>query len=322
MCRRGALLSTLSAILLLCALSFVVFVPVSGAQSTAGTDTVDVVLIYGHGCVACERARPVTMQALAYLNNGSAVKVNYVEYVDNSREGLEYVERYHLKGVPSMVIDGNTVIGPDEFGGDSGVVYNLILQKIRDASTYEVPVVIDRTIERDPSNETLLNVANTIRNEGNESVFLSFSDGEGNGLNVTTGAAMWDGTIPAGGSVSLAYTATVSGVDRTQSPRITYMDANGLHVMIMPDDTIPKSYSFDPLTLLLAGLIAGFNPCIIAILIFIAAEVASATGNKLDIMLNVVVFAWASWPCTWSSAPACSRPSASSRRSPVTWNMP
>ncbi len=262
----------------------------SGAQSTADADTVDVVLIYGHGCVACERARPVTTQALAYLNNSSSIKVNYVEYVDNSREGLEYVERFHLEGVPSMVIGGNTVIGPDEFGGDSGVAYNLILQKIRDASTYEVPIVIDRTIERDPSNATLLNVANTIRNEGNESVFVSFSDGEGNGINVTSGDLKWEGMIPPGGSVSLAYNATAGGLDRTQSPKITYMDSGGAHVVLLPDDTIPGSYSFDPLTLLAAGLIAGFNPCIIAILIFIAAEVASATGNKLDIMLNVAVF--------------------------------
>jgi cytochrome c biogenesis protein CcdA len=260
------------------------------AQSAAGTDTVDVVVIYSHGCVACERARPVTAQALSYLNNSTDIKVNYVEYVDNSREGLEYVERYHLNGVPSMVIDGNTIIGPDEFAGDSGVAYNLILQKIRDASGYKVPIVIDRAIERDPSNSTLFHVANTIRNVGNESIFVSFSDGEGNGINITSGTAKWEGTIAPGGSFSLAYNATVSGVDRTQSPRITYMDANGLHVILMPDDLIPGSYSFDPITLLVAGLVAGFNPCIIAILIFIAAEVASATGGKLDIMLNVAVF--------------------------------
>ncbi|WP_158301448.1 cytochrome c biogenesis protein CcdA [Methanocella paludicola] len=262
----------------------------SVAQGVTGPDTVDVVLIYSHGCVACERARPVTAQALSYLNNSSSIKVNYVEYIDNSREGLEYFERYHLKGVPSMIINGNTVVGPDEFGGDSGVAYNLILQKIRDASDYTVPVIIDRTMVRDPSNATLINVANMIRNEGNESVFLSFSDGEDNGINVTSGNAKWEGTIPAGGSVSLAYNATVSGLDRTQSPKISYMDSGGAHVVLLPEDMVPGSYSFDLLTLLIAGLVAGFNPCIIAILIFIAAEVASATGNKLDIILNVAVF--------------------------------
>ncbi|HTY91979.1 MAG TPA: cytochrome c biogenesis protein CcdA [Methanocella sp.] len=249
------------------------------------------VLIYSHGCVACERARPVTMQALSDINNSTTIKVNYVEYVDTSKEGLEYIDRYHLNGVPGMVINGNTVIGSDEFEGDRGVVYNLIIQKIKDANQYKVPVTIDRTIIRDPSNASMLIVSNTIRNEGNETVILSFSDGEGNGINVIAGKASWEGAIQPGNSVSLAYNATVSGdIDRTQSPEITYLDTEGSHVIVMPEDTVPPVYRFDVLTLLAAGVIAGFNPCIIAILIFISAEVASATGNKWDVMLNVLVF--------------------------------
>ncbi len=294
--RRGTLhkiLPVLLVILSISALSILIIFPRDGtAQNAADQNgTVDVVLIYRHGCVACERARPATMQALSDLNNSSSIKVHYEEFVDNSPEGLEYVERYHLQGVPAMVINGNTVIGQDEFNGDSGVVYNLILQKIEAASRYEVPVVVDRSINRDPYNSTIFNVLNTIRNTGNETVLVNFSDGAGNGINVISGIATWEGAIQPGGSVNIAYNATVSGsVEKARGPQLSYLDADGFHVVPMPEDTIPPSYSFDPLTLLASGVIAGFNPCIIAILIFISAEVASATGKKLDVMLNVLAF--------------------------------
>lgn len=270
-----------------------VFSPVNcAAQSVSGQgSTVDVVLIYSHGCVACERARPVTMRALSDINNSSTINVHFMEYVDNSMEGLEYVERYHLKGVPNLIINENTVIGPDEFAGDSGVVYNLIIQKIGDASRYRVPITIDRTITRDLSNATIVDVSNTIRNSGNETVIVSFSDGIGNGINVIQGKAAWEGAIKPGDSVSLSYNATLSGdINKSAGPRVSYVDTEGFHVLLMPEDMIQQSYSFDILTLLVAGVIAGFNPCIIAILIFISAEVAAATGKRLDMLLNVLVF--------------------------------
>jgi hypothetical protein len=231
------------------------------------------------------------MQALADIQNNTTIEVNFVEYTDTSAEGLEYVQRYHLPGVPSMVINGNTFIGPNEFNGDSGVVYNLIRQKIEAASRYEVPVVVDRTISRDTANASILHINNRVRNIGNESVLVSFSDGAGNGINVTSGVATWDGTIQPGGSVNIAYNATVgAGIDKTQGPELTYIDTDGSHVILLPEDTIPPSYSFDLLTLLIGGVIAGFNPCIIAILIFISAEVAASTGKKLDLVLNVLSF--------------------------------
>lgn len=265
--------------------------PGEAAAQNVSNNTVGVVLIYDNGCVNCERARPVTLQVLADLKNSSTINVHYEEYTDVSKEGLEYVERYHLQGVPTLVIDGNTFIGPNEFGGDSGVVYNLIRQKIEAASRYEVPVVIDRTMKRDRSNASILNVHNTIRNAGNETVLVSFSDGIGNGIQVISGKAAWEGSILPGSSVDVTYNVTVSGgADKTQGPQVSYLDPEGSHVVLMPEDTIPPSYSFDFLTLLAGGVIAGFNPCIIAILIFISAEVASSTGKKLDVMLNVLVF--------------------------------
>jgi cytochrome c biogenesis protein CcdA len=253
--------------------------------------TVDVVLIYDIGCAACERARPVTMQALADINNSTNIRVNYVEYTDTSSEGLEYVEKYNLPGVPSMIIDGITFIGPNEFNGDAGVVYNLIRQKVEAASRYEVPVVVERTIKRDPVNASILNINNVIRNTGNESALVSFFGGVEGGLNVTPGTAAWEGTIQPGASVTISYNATVGGgVEKARGPRLTYIDTDGSHVILMPDDIIPPAYSFDLLTLLVAGIVAGFNPCIIAILIFIAAEVAAATGKKRDLVLNVLSF--------------------------------
>jgi len=45
-------------------------------------------------------------------------------------------------------------------------------------------------------------------------------------------------------------------------------------------------------TVLGAGLVVGFNPCIIGILVFLAASVLSSTGRKRDLMKMVVFFSF------------------------------
>jgi cytochrome c biogenesis protein CcdA len=45
-------------------------------------------------------------------------------------------------------------------------------------------------------------------------------------------------------------------------------------------------------TVLVAGLVVGFNPCIIGILVFLAASVLSATGRKRDLLKMVVFFSF------------------------------
>ena len=43
-------------------------------------------------------------------------------------------------------------------------------------------------------------------------------------------------------------------------------------------------------TVFAAGLLAGFNPCILAILVFLASSMLSSTGHRRDILAMVVAF--------------------------------
>lgn len=285
-------------ILLLCLLSVAAMAMVAciagagAAQGDAGADrTIGVVLVYRHGCAECEKARPVTAQALADVRSNSTVRIAYEEYVDSSPEGLGYVERYHLEGVPSLVIDNNSVIGPVEFQGDRGVVYNLIVRKITEASLYRVPVAVARTVVWNASDASLLDASATIRNDGNETVFASFSDAAGGGPGATPGTAAWEGALRPGESVELEYAIAVAeGAESIPGPDVSYVDADGSHVLLVPGTPVPTAYSFDPATLFFAGFIAGFNPCVIAIVVFIGAEVVAASGKRRDVVLNVLAF--------------------------------
>lgn len=111
---------------------------------------------------------------------------------------------------------------------------------------------------------------------GNVSIAYKDYDGDQKLLEEMVRAAL--ATVPPGGAISAANGSSDSGILRPSDP--------GLDVSAEEIDVSSLSMT----TVFLAGLLAGFNPCLLAILAFLATAVISSTGRRRDLVLMVIFF--------------------------------
>jgi len=155
---------------------------------------IHIVYLYSPMCSTCERSAPVVRSV---INDFRGLDIAYSEHSIASEEGMGYVERYGLRSVPAVIVEGRA-IRYEDFNGDTKRLEELLRQSISDAH------------------------------------------GEGK--------------------------ASASAITPSNDGRLSVT------------------------AVFLAGLLAGFNPCLLAVMLFVSAMAMSAKGRRIDMIFSLLAF--------------------------------
>jgi cytochrome c biogenesis protein CcdA len=263
------------------------------AGQCAGDRTVEVTYVYSPLCGLCEHSGP-SIRAAVNDSRNAGIGVRYAEYSFRSAEGRGYMERYGLDSVPAVIVDGRA-IRPEDFNGDTKRLESLLSGAIAeaarsDAAHYKIPVTIERKISRIPEKDTV-SVVTCISNAGEGPVFAAVKGGTCEGVNVVGGDVEWEGRILPGEKRFLAYEADIAPQIRSIPPQtLTYSDSLGSHSVRGPETPVFILKKLSPTAVFLAGLVAGFNPCLLAVMAFVSAMALSLKGRRIDIIVGLIAF--------------------------------
>lgn len=247
---------------------------------------VHIVYIYSPGCYACEQAEPALMHA---IDENPGVKVTLVKYEFNSRAGKDYLKRFSLDTVPAVIINNNTAIHFEDFGADVSAFGRHVKDKIDEAATRNAPVQVQRSVS--PAGESTARVDTFINNVGEEPVSVNVTGGLCDGVNVVSGKAEYSGIVWPGGQCHLSYEAEISEkVKELPSQSVEYEYRGAKSVILGPETPVTLLRKISALTVFIAGVVAAINPCLLAVMAFIASMALSIRGRRGDIALRVLAF--------------------------------
>ena len=258
------------------------------AAAENGSRTVHVAYIYSPSCSLCEHSGPVIRSAVNDSRN-AGLDVQYAEYSYNSKAGRGYMGRFGLDSVPAVIIDDRT-IRPEAFNGDTKKLGGLIGRGIEEAAHYRRPVTLERRISRVPEKDTV-SVVTGISNAGCEPIYATVRGGLCEGVSVVSGDASWQGRVMPGEKVYHSYEADVDGNVKTLPPQtLEYTDSAGDHLSVGQETPVFLLKKLSMAAVFLAGVVAGINPCLLAVMAFISAMALSMGGRRLDIVFNLLAF--------------------------------
>ncbi|WP_231845098.1 cytochrome c biogenesis protein [Methanocella paludicola] len=276
--RKFLLAAALMALLLL--------VPAMGL--CASCETVRVTYVYSPLCTICEHSGP-SIRAAVNDSMSAGIDVRYEEHMFSSREGRADMERYGLSSVPAVIVNGRA-IRPGDFDGDTKKLESLLRRAISDACHYKTPVTLERKIVKVAEKDTV-SVVTIIANSGTEPVYATIRGGTCEGVSVVEGETSWEGTVMPGERQYLAYEADISRNVRSLPPQaLTYSDSLGEHSVSCPETPVFILKKLSVAAVFIAGLVAGFNPCLLAVMAFVSAMALSMKGRRLDIIFNLLAF--------------------------------
>jgi cytochrome c biogenesis protein CcdA len=106
-----------------------------------------------------------------------------------------------------------------------------------------------------------------------------------------SGLESWNGTLRPGESQYISCTCRIPGGTRALPPlTVAYDDGTGPRGITVPETPILVLHELSALTVYLAGLIAGINPCLLAVMAFIGTTTIADTGHRTAVLIRIVAF--------------------------------
>lgn len=251
----------------------------------ASAGAVELTYVYSHECLACEQAWPLVEKA----TNQSPVPVTISRVELNTREGVTFTRERGITSVPTVVVDG-AIISLIDYDGLPAYE-----QAVRDALNPEkrtaIPVAITRNVAGKRHASTPVTVDTNITCRGSDPVYVNVKGGIPESAVVTAGETEWSGTLQPGESRRITSTCQIpENVSVMPPPVVTYDDGSGLRTVTGPEIPLAIVRQLSALTVFAAGLIAGINPCLLAVLAFIAGTTIADTGRRTVIMARILAF--------------------------------
>lgn len=241
---------------------------------------VQVIYIYSPECTLCGHAGPVIQKA------ADDYHVGLVKHTFNSVEGMSYMQRYGIDSVPAVVVNGDA-IRFDDYGGDMGRLNMLLNEKINTAQ--HSPVMLERNVSR--SNNGTLAITTCVANVGPRPVKAQIQGGVCEGASLISGDPSWQGEVMPGERKYVNYVMLVNRSIKALPPQtIVYEDVNGTHMITGPETPLSVTKKLSVVAAFLAGLIAGINPCLLAVMAFISAMTLASEHRGRALAVNVCSF--------------------------------
>lgn len=213
----------------------------------------EAILISSPGCIKCAAAERVLEKVLA-----DYPRAEITTYLIYSDEGRNVIREHNVKGgVPAIVI-GDEVIAYKEYHGDE-----VLLEKmIKDALALKA----DSPKAPPSGEEQVRGSKDSVKDVGTDYV----EDGHGD-------SEYADAEYGSTDYSEAERSETEYGAREEQGEREN-QDLNASNL--------------SPATVFVAGFLAGFNPCLLAVLAFLTTAVISSTGKRRDLFLMIVSFSF------------------------------
>jgi cytochrome c biogenesis protein CcdA/glutaredoxin len=252
--------------------------------------TLSVTYVYSSNCLYCEKALSAVKDTLESFQKDTGIPVEMRRVEINSPEGVNIAKRLGVNSVPSIVINDNSLIRFEDFGGNPDKLRSMLNEKLYSAAQGADRVSIERSIEKDSGNG-VINVVTRITNNGDMPIDVSISGGFSENAKPLNGNSSWSGTLGPGEMKEISCCMEIkNGISYLPPQTVQYRDNSGYHTLIGPQTPVLIIKKISALTVLLAGIAAGINPCLIAIMVFIATTAMTSSGKHHNIIMRVVAF--------------------------------
>src|SRR5665648_743884 len=265
--------------------------------ATAEQSQVHVEYFFDPACQKCAKASPVIESTMA--GYGDAV---FFEKVDvTTDEGFQRGKAYGIFGVPSVVVDDTAMISYQDYDGDTGLLESLLRERVDTAATPKSDIIVEKVVSsRNVRSGDVVEVTVTITNVGNAratglDVHEQLEDENGVGIDnvmVTGGNTSYSGDLGAGEGVAYSYQLTINKLEYGQYEYQATLVKRGTGDTASSEGVIP--FTVMPIlsisSVFIVGLLAGFNPCLFAILAFIASVALASTGKRRNVFYIVAAF--------------------------------
>ncbi|HIE32211.1 MAG TPA: cytochrome c biogenesis protein CcdA [Methanosarcinales archaeon] len=257
----------------------------------AANETVNIVLFFDPDCSHCEEADGV----LEGLDGQLKGQVIISRYNSNTATGIEMMDGYGIVEIPSMVVQEKEIILYSDYRGNLSKLESLLLSSIN-KTLYEPEIDVHKEIspvKLNPGEEVTIKIS--VVNKKNITTDVFLIDQYPDFLVVKEGRPTWNGTLSPGEVKNITYAARVdpkthSGNHRIEGAQITYIGADIEKKAVSNTVIIQIAVVLTLFTVFLAGLIAGANPCLFAVVAFMAAMILSNTGKKSEVIKFIFVF--------------------------------
>lgn len=249
-------------------------------------DRIQAYYLYSHECLSCEQSWPLISESLS----GAGARVELTEYDITSRAGAEFARAHGISSVPAIVFDDGSIVLFEQ-AGDPQAFASEFREKLGERAAHKPPVTLMRNVTRSDSSQGLVTVNTFVACCGDRPVSVDVKGVLPEGSSLVSGSERWNGVLQPGESHCVTCTCQLPKGTREIPPlTVSCNDGSGLRSMVLPETPVVVLQELSALAIYLAGLIAGINPCLLAVLAFIGATAIADTGHRRAVMLRIAGF--------------------------------
>ncbi len=263
------------------------------ATAGAAGGQVSIIIFFDSDCLHCKDAERVLDRIVGEVGDQMLIS----KYDSNTATGIQMMDGYGIVEVPSMVVQEREIILYSDYGNNLSKLESLLVSSINNA-LYEPEIDVYKEIspvKLNPGENVTVTVS--MANKKNITTDVILIDSYPDFFSIIEGETAWNGTLSPGEARNITYAARVdpkapSGNHKIEGAEISYRSRDAEKSMVSNTVIIRVSVALTLFTVFLAGLLAGANPCLFAVVAFMAAMILSNTEKKLEVMKFIVIFSF------------------------------
>ncbi len=267
------------------------------ATLTATAATADgqasIIVFFDPDCSHCKDADRV----LDRIEGQFGDRILISEYDSNTATGIKMMDGYGIVEIPSMVVQEREIILYSDYENNLSKLENLLVSSINNA-LYDPEIEVYKEIspvKLNPGENVTVTVS--MANKKNITTDVILIDSYPDFFRIIEGETAWNGTLSPGEARNITYAARVdpkapSGNHKIEGAQISYRSGDAEKSAVSNTVIIRIAVVLTLFTVFLAGLVAGANPCLFAVVAFMAAMILSNTGKKSEVMKFIVIFSF------------------------------
>ncbi|MFQ6062741.1 MAG: cytochrome c biogenesis protein CcdA [Methanosarcinales archaeon] len=266
--------------------------------SQLSAKTVHLEYFYDPACAHCAKASPVIDSIIEEYGS----KLVSDKYNIKTDVGRQKAKEYGLRGIPTVVIEAVDFVEYEDYQDDLVKLKSILKSKIDAQLALKHDLIVNKDISsRTVKSGDLVKVKVTITNNGDE-IAKNIQAEEtinprNNNFVLVNGTTSWIGSLRPRESISYYYIVKIKNTNNAEKEKHTFpqtkisYEINGERKEVLGEKiayVVQPSLSI--FTIMLVGLLAGFNPCLFAILAFIASITLATSAKRRNVLYMVVMF--------------------------------
>ncbi len=269
----------------LLALFLVIFAIAQTGAASSG-DRIQLYYVYNHECLSCEQSWPLVKKTL----EDTGVTVDLTKYDINSREGAKFASAHGISSVPAFVFDDGSSILFEQCG-DPQSFDSAFQEKLEQRMTYKPPLTLMRNVTREDSTSGTVTIKTFVTCRGDKPLTVNVTGVMPEGSTPVSGSDQWTGLLYPGESHCIDASCQLPRGTRLIPPvTVTYDDGSGLHSILGQETAVIALQELSAIAVYIAGLVAGINPCLLAVMAFIGTTTIADTGHRRVVLWRILGF--------------------------------